>query len=200
MLACYSPDTVINSTDIDTIHNVITLMELAHAEFGRFSWVVDVDQWTVDCLDESLDTTWWVKATRGSIQDAQFLCQQDGPLAPNADYLRLHASLGRVLWASGRAEELAAADEEDPDTFPEAVEELVAADEEDPEELAAADEEDPDTFPESVEELVAADEEDPEELAAADEEDPDTFPESVREPIQRVVETVAEEDWRIEVA
>ncbi|KAJ3175086.1 hypothetical protein HDU87_006483 [Geranomyces variabilis] len=141
MLACYSPDTVINSTDIDPVNNVITLIQPAHAAFGRFMWVVDVDKWTVDCLKKSLATTWWVKATRASIQDAPFLCKKNGPLAPNADYLRLHASLGKVLWMSGRAEEL-----------------------------------------------------------VGDDEDPETFPEAVREPIQRVMETMAAEDWRIEVA
>ncbi|KAI8589534.1 hypothetical protein BDZ88DRAFT_134525 [Geranomyces variabilis] len=102
VLSYFAPSIVVDRSQIDTIQNMILLFEPAHKAFGAFQWVVNVDTWRIDCLDDRLPSRYWVRAAR-AVQDEPFLCSKEGTDAPNHDYLRLHAALGLVLRASGRA-------------------------------------------------------------------------------------------------
>ncbi|KAJ3147983.1 hypothetical protein HDU89_005057 [Geranomyces variabilis] len=102
VLSYFAPSIVMDRSQINTIQNMISLFEPARKAFGAFEWVVNVDTWRIDCLDERLPSRYWVRAAR-AVQDEPFLCSKEGTDAPNHDYLRLHAALGLVLRASGRA-------------------------------------------------------------------------------------------------
>ncbi|KAJ3164370.1 hypothetical protein HDU88_005468 [Geranomyces variabilis] len=102
MLSYFAPSVVVVRSQMDTVQNVISLFEPAHKAFGAFEWVVNVDTWRIQCLDDRLPSRYWVRAAR-AVQDEPFLCSKEGTDAPNLDYLRLHAAWGLVLRASGRA-------------------------------------------------------------------------------------------------
>ncbi|KAI8919055.1 hypothetical protein DFJ77DRAFT_546548 [Powellomyces hirtus] len=117
MLSCFAPSIMVDRTQLDTIQNVITLFEPAHKSFRKFQWVVDVEHWVIDCLDPSVADLFWVRAAR-SVHQQPFLCDRNGDNAPDPDYLRLHAALGKLLWASGRAEQFLQIRDDDLDSVP----------------------------------------------------------------------------------
>ncbi|KAI8994339.1 hypothetical protein BC832DRAFT_70148 [Gaertneriomyces semiglobifer] len=104
------------------VENIITLTQVAHTGFRAFKWIVD-EQGRVECFEPD-----WRRGTFFASQritaDNRLVASHHLPLlvdwthpeAPKKEFLKLHAALGRILHASGRAEEFWDAMEQDGET------------------------------------------------------------------------------------
>ncbi|RKO87379.1 hypothetical protein BDK51DRAFT_30447 [Blyttiomyces helicus] len=121
MIERFAPSLSVDFTKIDELNNVFTLTSPAHMSFGSFQWVVEDinNEWVIRVLDskpsvrrdDAFKRDYIVNndiTTRQSVfvHDLPLLCDRANPQAPLSKYFKLHAALGRVLYASGRADEL----------------------------------------------------------------------------------------------
>ncbi|KAJ3186212.1 hypothetical protein HDU85_007652 [Gaertneriomyces sp. JEL0708] len=123
VLRMFAPSIIGDGERVDVgVENILTLTQVAHTAFRAFKWIVD-EQGRVECFEPD-----WQRGTFFASQritaDNRLVASHHFPLlvdwthpqAPKKEFLKLHAALGRVLHASGRAEEFWDAMEQDGET------------------------------------------------------------------------------------